>query len=421
MSKFVFKNLPITKKLMLIMHVATLSAVLFATLLFGASEALNYRKATVEQVATLGDVIGTNSTAAITFEDDELANQVLASLSAYNDVISAQIHLADGAMFAKYRADEGRIMPGSEPDAAIQALVDASRDARSAVERFEGLDYLDAVRPIIFDTELIGFLHLRTSLSALVATLQRIAMVAGLVVLLAALVAYFLSFRLQAAVSRPILSLLELMQSVTEKQDYSLRAQPSTGDELGALMLGFNDMLEQINLRDVQLAEANERLMDAFDETLRAKEYAEKASSAKSDFLARMSHEIRTPMNGVLGMTELLLAGQLKDEERKFAETIQHSGEALLAIINDILDFSKVEAGKLVLEKSDFDVCDAVEGIVDLLYNRAQQKGVSLICAIDPDVTAIIHGDAIRVRQVLMNLVGNAIKFTGDGEVVVRL
>jgi len=420
-SNFTFRNLPVTKKLMLIMHVATLSAVVFAALLFSASEALNYKKALVEQVTTLGDVIGTSSAAAITFEDEDLASQVLSSLTAYNDVICAQLHLANGEIFAKYQVNAGNTAPGSQTDPEILRLVNTSMDSRSAVERFEGLDYLDAVRPIFFDTELIGFLHLRTSLNDLVATLQRIAVVAGVVVLLAALVAYLLSFRLQAAVTRPILSLRDLMQSVTAKQDYSLRAQPSSGDEIGALMAGFNDMLEQINLRDVQLAQANERLMDAFDETLRAKEAAEHASSAKSDFLARMSHEIRTPMNGVLGMTELLMSGELKDSQRKFAETIQQSGEALLAIINDILDFSKVEAGKLVLEESDFDVCDAVEGIVDLLYNHAQQKGVGLICAIDPDVTPIIYSDPIRVRQVLMNLVGNAIKFTGEGEVVVRL
>ena len=418
---FTFRNLPITKKLMLIMHVATLSAVVFAALLFSASEALNYRKAMVEQVTTLGDVIGTSSTAAITFEDENLASQVLSSLSAYNDVISAQIHLANGEMFARYEVSDGDALPGSEPDPAIRILVDASMNSRSAVERFEGLDYLDAVRPIFFDTELIGFLHLRTSLNDLVTTPQRIVMVAGLVVVFAALVAFFLSSRLQAAVTRPILSLFGVMQDVATKQDYSLRAKPTSGDEIGALMAAFNDMLEQINLRDVQLAQANERLLDAIDETLQAKEAAEQASSAKSNFLARMSHEIRTPMNGVLGMTELLLSGELKRSERKFAETIQQSGEALLAIINDILDFSKVEAGKLVLEKSDFDVCDAVEGIVDLLYKGAQQKDVGLICAIDPGVTPAIHGDPTRIRQVLMNLVGNAIKFTGEGEIIVRL
>ncbi len=416
-----FSDLPITKKLVWIMHLATLSAVLFASLLFGASEALNYRSALVQQIATLGDVIGTNSTAAITFEDYNVADQVLHSLDANKAILSADIYLATGEVFATYRSESMVNSPELQGHTEILALVEEVMSSKVPQERFDGLRYLDAVRPIFFDTELIGFLHMRASLGALVATLQRIAIVATAVMFLAVLVAYILSFRLQSAVSSPITRLSNLMKQVSDGQDYSLRAEPTSGDEIGALMVGFNDMLSQINLRDEKIALANKKLMQSFDETLKAKEAAESASSAKSDFLARMSHEIRTPMNGVLGMTELLMSSDLKDSERNFAETIQQSGEALLSVINDILDFSKVEAGKLNLDASDYDVCDTVEGIVDLLYNRAKQKSVGLIGSIDPDVSSIVHGDANRLRQVLMNLIGNAIKFTDDGQIVVQL
>jgi signal transduction histidine kinase len=152
-----------------------------------------------------------------------------------------------------------------------------------------------------------------------------------------------------------------------------------------------------------------------------AKDLAESASRAKSQFLANMSHEIRTPMNGVLGMTELLLGTPLSDKQRRFAEAVYRSGESLLEIINDILDFSKIEAGKLELESVDFNLRTLVEDVFELLAPRAHQKRLELASHIEPSVPTIVRGDPMRMRQVLTNLVGNAIKFTETGEVVVNV
>ncbi|WP_447977085.1 response regulator [Candidatus Nitrospira bockiana] len=159
----------------------------------------------------------------------------------------------------------------------------------------------------------------------------------------------------------------------------------------------------------------------AEEELKRAKQAAETASRAKSQFLANMSHEIRTPMNGVLGMVDLLLATTLTAKQRRFAETVRQSGQNLLRIVNEILDFSKAEAGKLVLDQDDFDVRETIEEVIDLVAERAQGKGLTLACEIAQTVPLVLHGDAGRLRQILINLVSNAIKFTEEGEVIVRV
>ena len=230
--------------------------------------------------------------------------------------------------------------------------------------------------------------------------------------------------RMCRLIAEPISRLLDVMDNVAHTQNYALRATPDGPDEIGSLTVSFNEMLKQIETRNHVLAEHRRKLQELVIERTKSFERAaleaETASRAKGDFLARMSHEIRTPMNGVVGMAELLENTRLEDQQHHMLQTMRSSADSLLDIINDILDFSRIEAGQLQVLKTGFSPTELLEEVCELLASRAHERDLDFVCDIDSKIPEGVTGDPLRLRQIVTNLLGNAIKYTEKGRIILR-
>ncbi len=404
------RNWSITKKLTLITFFTSTTALVLSTVGFLIFDTISVTRTTQQNLTTEAEVLGITSTAALTFEDNTAGNEILNALKARPAVVRAALYDFEGNLFATY--------PGPE-DIPERLPVPAPATESSLTRGF-----IRTYQPVNFDGKQIGTIFVQSDTAEIEQRLQNYLLIVSVLMLFSGLVAFLLTSRLRLLITGPILHLDRTMQQVTQSRDYSLRVQKQYSDEVGTLIDGFNTMIGEIDEAQTELRSLNDHLEERVaerSESLRlAKDLAEQANRTKSAFLANMSHELRTPLNAILGYSEMLVEECEDADNHEYLDElskINTAGKHLLSIINDVLDLSKIEAGRIELAIGAFDFRDVIDDVVGTVEPIARKNSNRLV-VVAPD-SLPVESDQTKARQVLLNLLGNACKFTEAGTITV--
>ena len=407
----------IRTKLLLMVLAVNACTLLVASAAFFYHDMSENRARSVRELTTLAEIIGQGSVTALEFDDAKVATDTLLQLRGDANINAAAIYAANGSLFAQYvnpNVPDARVPPRS-PAGGVQ------------LDR----ENMTVLVPVKGGTGPIGAVYVDGRHDA-AQWLHDYLIIFALVLAFSLAFGLLVSSGLQRRVTGPILAVARVARQVMESRDFSLRAAKTTEDEIGRLAESFNGMLQTLEheIAERSTAEVAVRTLNAELEqrvehrtallAVRTEE-AEAASRAKADFLANMSHEIRTPMNAVLGLAYLLANKPLDPDALDLVRKIRNAGRSLQTIINDILDFSKIEAGRLEIEEAPLHLEGVLDNLANIMGTNAGDKDLELVIAPAPDVGGELHGDALRLEQILINLTSNAIKFTNHGIVKVGI
>lgn len=417
----VFNNLSITTKLIIMQLTTTIIVVIACSLVFLVSDYYNMKTNKEKSLLSIAHIIGNNLVAPLLFEDKETSTEILNDLRVERNILNANILNNKNKLFSSYKKE------GAKPF-EFKPVTDKNETFHYVKDQF----FIDF--PILSESEQIGTLQVRADVSDIKKLLYKRSQMTLLVILFGCFLSFILVIILQNFITKPINKLVYVMSEIMKQKNYSLRSKLKSGDEIGKMSNVFNELLDDVEHYSKKLVETNndlekrveertQELKEKNDKLILAKEKEEESNKVKEQFMASISHEIRTPLNAIIGFQELLRDTPLNEEQKEFLHSIDFAGRNLLVLINDILDLSKIEAGKFVFNETEFDFRNTIRSVVELMEYRATDKSISISFEVDEAIPTYVFGDQARLSQVLINLVGNAVKFTEKGfvKIIVKL